>query len=292
MIHKLLVPTDGSPLSERALPLAIEIAAAQHAQVELVQVVQYPEESVGAERSTYQETIDDLDTRARTNLQSLAARAHSRGVPVEETLLHGEAREVLLGFETESRPDLVVMATHGRTGLAQFARGSVAETLLREGSAPVLLVRSFGAESRAFARAMVPLDGSTYAEEALSIVESLALNPIEKVHLCQAVDKDEARKEAVDYLQRIAARLQLSGLKVTVGAGVGRPSTVIAMESEGSDVVIMATRGQGGFDRLGQGTVLQYALQELPLPVLVVRVAQPLCGVIDEAGAAPFRMSW
>ena len=124
-------------------------------------------------------------------------------------------------------------------------------------------------------RAIVPLDGSPLAEEALPIVEALALKPLKHVQLCRAVDKAEDRAETIDYLQGIAGRLRLSGLEVTVDAVVGRAEAAIGTAAAGSDVVIMATHGRGGFDRLRHGSVTQYALQELPLPILLVRAAGP-----------------
>src|SRR5581483_8786739 len=270
MIRKLLVPTDASPLSERAVPIAIEIAATHHAEIELVQVVQYLswlDMGVGVEGyvdpTIYQEVMDALDEGARRNLQTLAARARGRGVPAEENLLHGSPGAALLEFEAESRPDLVVMATLGRTGLARFARGSVADLLVRQGTAPVLLVPSFGPQPTTLKRAVVPLDGSALAEEAVPMVEALALKPLTHAHLCQAVDSDEERHDAVEYLARMAGRLRLSGLDVTIGTAVGPAHEVIAMIADGTDVVIMATHGRGGYDRFRHGSVAERLLREV-----------------------------
>ncbi|HZT05898.1 MAG TPA: universal stress protein [Chloroflexota bacterium] len=278
MIDKIMVPTDGSKLSEAAAPAAIELAAAQGARITFVQVVQYlewltlgPEAYLSAD--VYQQMMDAQDHDARENLRALAARAQDRGVPVEMALLHGSPAAQLLEFEAESRPGLVVMATHGRSGLTRFALGSVADRILREGVAPALLVRAFAEAPRGFEKALVPMDGSATAEDVLPTVETLANKPVRSVRLARAVPTGEDRIEADAYLRDVADRLRSAGLEVEIHVAVGRPFDVIAAAAEPCDLVIMATHGRGGLDRLRHGSIADRALSELTRPVLLVRAS-------------------
>jgi nucleotide-binding universal stress UspA family protein len=212
-----------------------------------------------------------FDDEAQRNLDALAATAQAKGVTAYAARLHGSPIPTLLDYEEMIRPDLVVMASHGRTGLARFARGSVADTLIREGTAPVLLVRSFGPETASLERAVLPLDGSPLAEAAVTMVEGLAGKPLKSVELCQAVAEPEDRQAAIPYLEAVADRLRTTGLEVTVAATVGQPNKIIQAAAKGNDLVIMATHGRSGLDRLRHGSVAEYALRELSVPLLLVR---------------------
>ena len=186
---------------------------------------------------------------------------------------------MLLECEAEEKPDILVMATHGRTGLARFTRGSTADRLVRQGTTPVLLVPSFGPEVDKLECALVPLDGSALAEEALSMVEALAKNPLTHVHLVRAISLAAEADEATAYLDGVAKRLRALGLNVAVTVREGQPSDVIAtlattIEFPSIKFVIMATHGRGGWDRLRHGSVAEHALHELRVSVLLVRAGQ------------------
>lgn len=278
MFRTILVPTDGSPLSERALPAAIEIAHAQDAELRFVRVVQWlqwmdmgPEGYMSAD--VYDQVMEALDQDAQQSLDRAVAAAQTSGVRASAARLHGFPIPAVLDYEAEHQPDLVVMATHGRTGLARFARGSVADAVVREGTAPVLLIHSFGDEAGPMKRAVVPLDGSAVAEEAIPIVEALAGQPLAHVHLVQATRAAEDVPVAREYLMRIAERLATSRLEVSTGVAAGEPHWVISEAAKDGDLVIMATHGRGGVDRLRHGSVATQALHELTVPLLLVRAA-------------------
>jgi nucleotide-binding universal stress UspA family protein len=278
MIQTILFPTDGSPLSERAFPIALDLARAQHAGMVVAQVVQYlgwldigPEAYLSA--GAYQEIVDAMDADARTNLDALVSSAETQGIRVESMTLHGSPASELVMYEEQLRPDLVVMATHGRTGFSRFALGSVADTILREGTAPVLLVRSFGTPRSSLERALVPLDGSALAEKVFPMVKSLAGAPVKQFQLWRAVDESSELSEANAYLDKIARQMHqdIPEMQVIFNASVGEPSEIISEAAYGVDLVVMATHGRGGLNRLRHGSVADRALHDLPVPVLLVR---------------------
>jgi nucleotide-binding universal stress UspA family protein len=276
MFKRLLVPTDGSPLSVRAFALTETLARAQAAEVILAQVVEAPPwmglgPDANMDAEVYQQLVDDLDQTATAHLARAQARLAEVGVRSRTALLHGFPAAELLEYEEASDSDLVVMSTHGRTGLARFALGSIADTLLREGTAPVLLVRAFAPALCALESALVPLDGSPLAEQALPAVRSLAQRPLRKVELLRVIQRPEERSAASDYLERIAPGLREYGLQVEISIREGFPSDIIRGAAAGVNLVVLGTHGRGGFDRLRHGSVADRAMRELATPVLLIR---------------------
>lgn len=149
VVRSILVPVDGSALPEAAIPYASELARRFDATIHLVRVAETPEIysllSVPAGAPTSADVLNQLAQQlveaATSYVQELGERLRGEGLRVETHVLEGIAPEQLLAFERERQPDLVVMATHGRSGFSRVVFGSVAERLLREGTVPLLLIR-------------------------------------------------------------------------------------------------------------------------------------------------------
>ena len=167
------------------------------------------------------------------------------------------------------------MCSHGRTGLARFALGSVAEHLLRHGTAPVLLVRPFG-DPVSLEHAVVPLDGSERAEKALQVVDQLARSVVHEVTLLRVIGAAEEGPEAERYLEEVAARLTQKHLVCSRRVTQGDPAEAI-LDVAGTDkLVVLATRGRSGLMRWALGSVADRVAHGGAAAVLLVR-----------AGAAP-----
>ncbi len=149
VVQSILLPVDGSALAEAALPYAKELARRFDATLHLVRVAETPEiysllsvpAGAPASAEVLNQLAEQLIEAATTYVNELAERLRSEGLRVETHVLEGIAPEQLLAFERERQPSLVVMATHGRSGLSRVVFGSVAERLLREGTVPLLLIR-------------------------------------------------------------------------------------------------------------------------------------------------------
>jgi len=135
----LLVPLEGSTLSEAALPHALELAGAFGAKVTLVRVAPFSVEAFPMTvPQTYWPTLDDeLVASATAYLERVRSTIKE---PVDVKVLQGARADALLGFAETSGVDLVVMTTHGRAGVQRAVLGSTADRML-DGRAPVLLVR-------------------------------------------------------------------------------------------------------------------------------------------------------
>ena len=142
--QNILVPVDGSETSYAAVAQAAELAKAFGGKITVVQVLAL-DPYIAAEYISATQT-NDLIERARTSvlktLEEAAAKFSDLGIPVEAKLLEGQVvhREIIREAET-SKADLIVIGSHGRTGLKRLFLGSVAQSVLGEAHIPVLVVR-------------------------------------------------------------------------------------------------------------------------------------------------------
>ena len=154
MFQRILVPLDGSELAERALPYAKELAQQLGASLTILRVVNSLELTSAQAFSgylpaeVYDAAFEDARRAAREYLETVAKGLAADGLAVDWVMRTGDPAGEVIEHEREGRADLVVMSTHGRSGLGRWVFGSVADRVLRGGTIPVLLVRSFGSPGR------------------------------------------------------------------------------------------------------------------------------------------------
>jgi nucleotide-binding universal stress UspA family protein len=274
-----MVPTDGSEESEKAIPVAGQIARAQNAEVVVVRVIEphvwdYSAAEAPMDPATYESFVRAIEDQARSELAHAQERLAAEFVKARGLAPQGYAASELLDLEQTERPDLVVMATHGRTGLARFALGSVADRLVREGTVPVLLVRRATPVDAKLETAVVMLDGSGVAEQALPIMDELMGKPLQSVTLFRSVSDPDDREAARTYLMAVAGRMAgLSG-RVRVVVDVGDARHTIERVARDHDLIILCTHGHGGFDRVRHGSIAEAVVRNVDNPVLLVRARE------------------
>jgi len=297
MFNTLVVPLDGSELAERALPYAVRFAAERGGRLVLVRAALGPPPS-GLDWEGQQLAVMD---EATAYLSSVAEQVATR-VPVTIAPLYGHPADAILSAAEQFDADSIVMATHGRTGLAHLLQGSVAEAVLTRSHVPVFVVYARPGEAAAppfdsaSAHIMVPLDGSAFAETALPvaleivgttgelILASVAAAPDhverdEQGHVRAYLDQQEeaVRRESLDYLRQVEAQLkqQRPDLHVTLEVRIGDPAPGITMAEIacGADLVVMATHGRTGIRRAVLGSVAGAVLTTGSVPVLLVSPA-------------------
>jgi nucleotide-binding universal stress UspA family protein len=140
MYDTILVPTDGSDASMEAVDEAVELAGRLGGTVHVLSVV---EQAQYAPMNTPSpDFVDSLEANAREALDRAVDRAEAAGAEgVEGTVEAGTAHEAIVSYVDEADVDLVVMGTHGRTGLDRVLLGSVTEKVVRLSPVPVLTVR-------------------------------------------------------------------------------------------------------------------------------------------------------
>lgn len=293
MFRTILVPLDGSPFAEQALPWALSLARRAGAALDLVRGhVLYALAQPAAAWAPFDPVAEaDAKQAERAYLDEIARRLTGAApVEVRKSLVDGYETEGILKRAQDGRADLVVMATHGRGPVGRFFLGSVADVLVRETSVPVLLVRPNGDAANllpgpAVSNVLVPLDGSRLAEQALGPAAELARLLLAPCTLLRVLEPfglaagpappEEVRCAAAGaYLETVADRLRGHGLPVqTQVAADGHPARAILSEARARQgtVIALATHGRSGISRVVLGSVADQMLRAAPGPVLVYR---------------------
>jgi nucleotide-binding universal stress UspA family protein len=153
MFNRILVPLDGSRFASRALQYAIEVARRFGAEIVLLQVVAPTITTAGVSPGMENplaieiavQAAHEADKRnvahAKRYLSGKAQGIRSQGVNESYQVIIGEPVQTIMGFARQQRIDLVVMTTHGKSGLKRAIMGSVADAVIRESGKPVLVVR-------------------------------------------------------------------------------------------------------------------------------------------------------
>src|ERR1035437_9640127 len=307
MFRNLVVPLDTSPLSEQAAWKAAAIARAAQATLHVVHVFEprLPAFDGGA---VIDERINALErAHFERHFRHCARRLTKRfGCKCLVAMLDGTPAESIAAYARQHGADLLVMSTHGRTGMSRAWFGSVADTVARESSLPVLLVRrdegaaswEHEAPGAAFERILIALDGSDTAEGILECVRSLpsaasaehllvevvrpASMPILDfpdvgVVLATAPDVEataEIAERASKYLEGVAGQLEREGAaevetKVVMAPSAG-PAIVDLAHQWHADLVAMTGHGRGA-SRLLVGSVADKILRGTHCSILFRR---------------------
>jgi len=286
MFRTILVPLDGSPFAEQALPWALSIARRAGGRLDLVRghslyALKEPAASWGpydsaAEAESWQEDQLYLDGTAKW-LSSMSPVSTTTAVVRAVPSLDAEG---ILQRVHAARPDLIVMATHGRGMLGRFLLGSTADELIRRSAVSVLIIRprepAPGLLPEPIAQnVLIGLDGSPLAEEALEPAVDLARLLEAECTLLRVVDPSEAT-EARAYLEGIAERLCAEGLAVEERVVVARHADEVILEEARklpNAVIALATHGRGGVRRMLLGSIADKVIHRASCPVLVYHPA-------------------
>jgi nucleotide-binding universal stress UspA family protein len=310
MYTRIIVPLDGSTLAEKALPYALSIASSSGAKLLLLRVsdfvppvgnMPYHDVAIVTEAKIYLEEVRDIISDPARPLRLAPNRIDILAVPGRPD---EEIAEVAL-----KTPSIVVMSTHGRTGLSRLVSGSVASGLLQQGQLPVLLVRPEHIEdkrpleeilaspvSASFNRPgfplVVALDGSPGSEAVLEPAINLAQVLGAVVHLLHLALSDKShdydshssqereeliqnhRQQAMRYLDQLEPRLADSGVKYEKIVLVEKDHPAHHIINYASQIqagaLALATHAHGPVQQVFMGSVAQEVMQQSHLPVLMV----------------------
>jgi nucleotide-binding universal stress UspA family protein len=292
MYRSILVPLDGSSFGEHALPLALSLAGRAGAHLHLAHVHQ-------AFRLASDNTVDEEQRAAEgAYFDGLLRRLQaSCDVPITTKLLDGPIAQALRDYAVERQANLIVMTTHGRGALSRVWLGSIADTLMRSVSVPVLLVRPQEpppdiAHEPAIHHILVPLDGSPLAEQILvhatelgriTQAEYTLLQVVEPLFVgygpeMSAITADEQileslQAQAQEYLDRVATQLRAEGLQVQATTVIEFAVAAILdyAREHAVDLIALETQGRGGLARWIVGGVADKVIRGASVPVLLHR---------------------
>lgn len=300
MYGVIMVPTDGTGFDREAIRVALRIADRTDAKVKLVRVLAgtslFAAAAAAEGTAVAAEIVRTERDRALGELYALAAECRTiSSADISADLHAGPVADVLHDYARRHEVDLIVMSTHGRSGLARLSLGSVTDSLIRQTSIPVLVVKPPTSylnppSGRSFRHVVIPLDGSSLAEQILPRIIPLARledASITLLHILQATatasspagepgagwrDKDIAL--AQNYLVRLARKLSRNGTPVTTDMVVSRnvPEAIVDFAArEKADLVAIATHGRGGLARIIRGSVADSIMHSLKGSMLVFR---------------------
>jgi len=309
-MYTLLVPLDGSLLAEQVLPYVRLLAPLLHANVRLLRVVSDAEierllayelvrleEGAGAVLPLalrQQRARNQLCIRARHYLHAQTEQLWAASLKVQPAVRTGLPADQIITMAERTSGTLIVMATHGYSGLKRWALGSVTDKVVRATGTPVLIVRSaFPQHSPRLRRIMAPLDGSELAQQALPLAIELAVGAQADLILFQAIAPTlevypyppmpasvqlALRDRAHEEFAALAESLRQRGIVVTpdVVLGYAGEAIVDAATRHEVDLIVMATHGYSGLKRWALGSVAHKILHATTTPLLLVR-AQPRC---------------
>ena len=140
MYKRILLPLDGSPLAEQALPYAIVQAEQFQAELVLLRILEPLPEVQGMVKSATEQAEKMTSALAMDYLERIAAGVGERNIPVQVVTVKGHARVEIVRFAETNQVDLIVMSTRGHSGITRWLMGSVADRVVRGACVPVLLV--------------------------------------------------------------------------------------------------------------------------------------------------------
>jgi nucleotide-binding universal stress UspA family protein len=312
MYRTIMVPTDGSGFDREAILVALRVAERCEAKVRLVRVLTHgayfgatSPESVMASS----EAIRAEQDAALSDLYALAAECRSicdADITVE--LEQGPISDVLAGYAKRNEVDLIVISSHGRRGIARLSLGSITDSLIRATTIPVLVVKPKASylmpeASKEFHHIVVPLDGSTLAEQILARIVPLAKledAEITLLYVLTAIDNayddhpdsnlpwwEKRVAGAQAYLSRHAATIRAQGITATIDVVMGDKIAEAVTDyarRESADLIAIATHGRGGLERIIRGSVADAVTKAAMCSTLVFHPDRPAKAVTKGAG--------
>jgi len=296
--NTILVPLDGSPESNAALPLARTLARATDGSITLLRIVSHEDP-----------TTTDYAT---SNLRKIADELRGSGISVDSVVRHGHVADEILTEVRTRAAMLVVMRTHARAGLERVFLGSVADQVLARSPVPVVLMRPGERRITGIHTLLVPVDGSPGGSLALGTAVSLARATGAFITLVQVTvpiamqtlvadgyggtgyydpEWDEVSlSSAKAYVDGLVAHLREDGFTAN-GQAFSAPNAaqgiVDAADKHMADLIVMSTRALTGPARTLLGSVANLVVRSAHCPVLLVHRTENSESPVPAADAAP-----
>ncbi|MBM3153904.1 MAG: universal stress protein [Chloroflexi bacterium] len=303
MYSKILVPLDGSDVAECVLPHVEALTTANNpVAITFLYAVQ-PLEVIMAKTAFKDKIESEARAAAQDYLNHLASKQRYHET-AEAKVVMGKAADAIVDYAKKSKMDLIVMATHGLSGVKRWVRGSVADKVLQESPVPVWLIRASASKKGLHKKGqkmkiLVPLDGSERAEKALEdagkLAEQFGKQSVELtlLRVCELffppytyppptpmtweeyLDYETKRCKVIcqTYLSKVEDELKREGLTTHTEVPTGNVAEAIIgyANKNNFDLLVMATHGRSGLGRWALGSIADKVLGGANSPILLVR---------------------
>jgi len=294
VFDSILVPLDGSLLAECVIPHVVALSQAFKAKTLLLHVLDKNRSSPSAQ------VVDLLNwqinkTEAKLYLERIADRLQQSGLQTEEIVLEGQVAESITEFAQSQEMKLVILSSHGQSGLRKWGISSNTHKLILSAPTSVLIVRAPQQKEHPYRRILVPLDGSWQAENVLPMVTQLARFHKSQIQVVHIVNRPEMARhmppmqEDIDLSDRIVARNREEGLRYLEEVQLRSPLADIAaqhdviisnnpttalhelVDREEIDLVAMSAHGFSGNNQWPYGSLVNNFILYGRVPLLVVQ---------------------
>ena len=289
----LIVPIDFSETSIRALDYALVLALEFGSQIHLVHVLEFPAVFNSTSQPSYAIWDKEVKRSASARLDELVDEKADALISANSEVCFGRAYQAICDAAQKQKADLIVIGTHGFTGLKHLLLGSTAERVIRHAPCSVLVVhKQTGRNAKPLLKPkkiLVPTDFSKPAEQALQSAITLARQHQAQIHLLYVVpihyavgDYDlmdyailaaEQKEEGQKHLTALSKKLVAQNIPVTAGVRHGRPAVEIneAAAELDCDLIVISTHGRTGWNHALLGSTTEETVRHASCPVLVVR---------------------
>jgi nucleotide-binding universal stress UspA family protein len=284
---KILIAYDGSSCADLALEDMRQAGLPRLAEAVVLSVSELwmpVVESVGAGEvrivGALPVSLDKAESLAQTACERVQSYFPGWTVKAEARL--GAPATMVIEKADESRPDLIVVGSHGRSALGRFMLGSVSQKVVTEAHCSVRVARSHESDPEAPARLLIGVDGSPDAEAAITAVATRVWPADSEARVVMALD--DVVSEVIDQIEggrawmretieAAGARLRAAGLTVSSQIRKGDPKSILPAEaaSWGADCIFVGARGLNRFERLRLGSVSAATAARAHCSVEVVR---------------------
>ncbi|WP_256290278.1 universal stress protein [Halobellus inordinatus] len=282
MFDNILIPTDGSDCAQAALGYATDLATRYEANVHALCVADSRTLDTGPQS-------DEVRNELAAVAERTCAELSQSGISTQQAVKTDIPHKAILRYATEQEIDLIVMGTHGRTGVERYLLGSVTEKVVRLSDVPVLTVKTEddGNVTYPYTDILVPTDGSEGAEAAIGPAVSVASRYDARIHAYSVIDTvaigvdvrsgailealEESAQSAVDTIEEQATQASVSAVETAIEYGSPYRGIRSYVEEHDIDLVVMGTHGRSGLERYLLGSVAEKTVRTSPVPVMTVR---------------------
>ena len=278
MFEEIVVPLDCSKLAEVALPYAEELGAKMGSDIVLLTVT---ESEDAKELESYVRYIKKIEEATKSYAKKYIESEGDKALQVVIATRTGDPAHGIIEYTLNSSFPLIVMASHGRSGMSRWAVGSVADKVVRSGNLqPVMLIRANDSrsdirEKRLLKKALVPLDGSSGSEAVIPYISNIAYKLEMELTLLQVVpEANHSETDAESYLQSMCSKIEdIVDIDVNYKVCVGSVAEIIIdlADELTVDLVAMSTHGMNRNNPLSLGSVAQKVFLGGNTPLLLIK---------------------